>query len=261
MGSAVSAMFLLAGMFSAEQDKTNFKKIVKNVVIYEFVSTAACSVLLWIFSGVIAKVYLGSVSQAVIQGTASALKAYTAGLLFQMIVLVFANYIQCFNHNIIPVIVYFISNVVLVLYGEAYGGTVVRFYGTNVAADIVTNDEVMAFSEKAWQFCVDKGESDRIAYLISLSVEEMAKNVIEHGFTKDEKDHMLSVRIVHKGNELIIRMRDNCKSFDPRKKYMQIYANDDVGGNIGIRMIMAEADEVSYTSMFNLNNLLIRIGK
>lgn len=312
MGSAVSAMFLLAGMFAAEQDKTNFKKIIKNVVIYEFVSTAACSVLLWFLSGVVAKVYLGNVSPAVIQGTASALKAYTAGLLFQMIVLVFANYIQCFNHNIIPVITYFISNIVLVLYGEAYGGTIVSFYGTNVAAgifagvsagsviavlilpvfiaiinkrngckdhlwmfpknfgvpesdeisaDIVTTDEVMAFSEKAWQFCVDKGESDRIAYLISLSVEEMAQNVIEHGFTKDEKDHMLSVRIVHKGNELIIRMRDNCKNFDPRKKYMQIYANDDVGGNIGIRMIMAEADEVSYTSMFNLNNLLIRIGK
>ncbi|MBQ6440020.1 MAG: ATP-binding protein [Mogibacterium sp.] len=312
MGSAVSAMFLLAGMYSAEQDKTNFKKVIKNVVIYEIISTAACSVLLWFLSGVVAKIYLGSASQAVIQGTASALKAYTAGLLFQMIVLVFANYIQCFSHNIIPVITFFISNVVLVLYGVAYGGTIVSFYGTNVAAgifggvstgsiiavlilpvfiaiinlrngcrdhlwmfpknfgvpagdeisaDLITNDEVMAFSEKAWQFCVDKGESNRIAYLTSLSVEEMAKNVIEHGFTKDEKDHLLSVRIVHKGDELIIRMRDNCRSFDPRKKYEQMYANPDDSDNIGIRMIMAEADEVSYTSMFNLNNLLIRIGK
>lgn len=38
-------------------------------------------------------------------------------------------------------------------------------------------------------------------------------------------------------------------------------ANDDPGSNYGIRMIMAVAGEVRYTSMFNLNNLLIRIAK
>ena len=116
-------------------------------------------------------------------------------------------------------------------------------------------------SERAWQSCTDKGEPARIAYLTSLAVEEMAKNVIEHGFSKDNKKHTLSARIVHKENELIIRIRDDCKSFDPRKKYEQIYANDDPGSNYGIRMIMAEAGEVRYTSMFNLNNLLIRIAK
>ena len=54
-------------------------------------------------------------------------------------------------------------------------------------------------------------------------------------------------------------MRDNCQSFDPRKKYEQIYENDNPDSNIGIKMIMAEASEVNYTTMFNLNNLLIRI--
>ena len=312
MSSAVSAMFLLAGMFSAEQDKKNFKKIIKHVVTYEFVTTAACSILLWLLADEIAELYLSNVSRAVIEGTAASLRAYTVGLIFQMIILVFANYIQCFSHNIIPVIVYFISNVLLVLYGEAYGATIATFRHTNasagifagvsagsiiavlilpvfifiinrmsggkdhlwmfpknfgvpasdeISADIRTQDEVMDFSERAWRFCEDKGEPKRIAYLTSLAVEEMAKNVIEHGFTKDKKKHMLSARIVHKEDELIIRMRDNCESFDPRKKYEQIYADDDAGDNYGIRMIMAEAGEVSYTTMFNLNNLLIRIGK
>ncbi len=68
-------------------------------------------------------------------------------------------------------------------------------------------------------------------------------------------------RIVHKEDELIIRMRDNCESFDPRKKYEQIYESDNSNSNYGIRMIMAEANEVSYTTMFSLNNLLIRIKK
>ena len=312
MSSAVSAMFLLAGMFSAEQDKTNFKRVIKNVVGYEIITTAVCSVLLWVLSDVIAGLYLGNGRPEVIQGASQALEAYAVGLIFQMIVLVFANYIQCFGHNIIPVIVFFLSNVVLVLYGEAYGGTIAVFRNINAAAgvfagisvgyivavlilplfifiinkmngckdylwmlpknfgvpasdeisaNIRTQEEVMAFSEKAWRFCEEKGEPNRIAYMTSLAVEEMAKNVIEHGFTKDKKRHVLNARIVHKEDELIIRMRDNCESFDPRKKYEQIYASEDVGSSIGIRMIMAEAKEVSYTSMFNLNNLLIRIGK
>ena len=229
-----------------------------------------------------------------------------------MIVLVFANYIQCFSHNIIPVIVFFISNVVLVLFGEGYGVVIAMYRNTNatagifagisvgyiiavlilpvfvliinlmngckshlwmfpkdfgvsasdeISADIRTREEVMAFSEQAWQFCVDKGESERISYLTSLAVEEMAMNVIEHGFTMDKKKHMLNARIVHTEDGLIIRMRDNCKSFDPRKKYEQIYESDNAESNYGIRMVMAEASEVSYTTMFNLNNLLIRIEK
>lgn len=312
MSSAVSAMFLLAGMFSAEQDKTNFKKVIKNVVSYEIITTAVCSALLWLFSDLVATIYLGDVSREVIQGTATVLKAYTVGLIFQMIVLVFANYIQCLGHNIIPVIVYFISNVLLVLYGEAYGVTIARFKGEQAAvgifagvsagyiiavlimplfiafinrrngckdhlwmfpknfgvpasdeisADIITQKEVVAFSERAWQFCTDKGASNRIAYMTSLAVEEMAKNVIDHGFSRDKKNHVLSVRIVHKGDEYIIRMRDNCESFDPRKKYEQIYVSEDVEGSIDIRMIMAKASEVTYTTMFHLNNLLIRILK
>ncbi len=310
MDSAVSAMYLLAGMFSAEQDKNNFKKIIKNVVIYEFIVTAVLSVLLWLLSGVLAGLYLGNVSPAVVEGTAQALRAYTVGLLFQMIVLVFANYIQCFSHYIIPVIVFFISNVVLVVFGEGYGATIATFRNTNttagifggvsvgyiisalilpvfiaiinwrngrrynlwmfpkdfgvspgdeISADIRNQKEVMDFSQRAWNFCAEKGESERITYLTSLAVEEMANNVIEHGFTKDNKKHMLNARIVHKEDELIIRMRDNCVSFDPRKKYEQIFENDDPGSNCGIKMIMAEASDVRYTTMFNLNNLLIRI--
>ena len=310
MDSAVSAMYLLAGMFSAEQDKNNFKKIIKNVVVYEFIVTAVLSVLLWLLSGVLAGLYLGNVSPAVVEGTAQVLRAYAVGLFFQMIVLVFANYIQCFSHYVIPIIVFFISNVVLVVFGEGYGATIATFRNTNttagifggvsvgyiiaalilpvfiaiinwrngcrysrwmfpkdfgvspdeeISADIRNQKEVMDFSQRAWKFCAEKGESERITYLTSLAVEEMANNVIEHGFTKDNKKHMLNARIVHKEDELIIRMRDNCVSFDPRKKYEQIFENDDPGSNCGIKMIMAEASDVRYTTMFNLNNLLIRI--
>ena len=43
---------------------------------------------------------------------------------------------------------------------------------------ITKKQEVMTFSQKAWEFCIDKGESQRIAYLTALSIEEMAMNVL-----------------------------------------------------------------------------------
>ncbi len=311
MGSTVAVMFLLADMFSAEEDRENFKRVIKNVIIYGLTAITVISLILWVFAGGITRVYLGEVDHEVIIGTAAALRAYAFGLLFQMILLFFSNYIQIFSHMIIPNILFLISNVFLVLYGTRFGAefvgeqtinTTAGIYGgisvssvialltlpvciaiihkmhgckdrlwmlpkdfgvsedNEISAVIEDLDDVMEFSDRTLQFCEDKGDSPRIAFHAALSVEEMAKNVIEHGFTKNKKDNMLSVRVVHKGDELIIRMRDDCPGFDPRKKYEQIYAHEDVSRMIGIKMTMAEAKEVRYTSMFRLNNLLIRIG-
>lgn len=308
--SAVAAMFLLAKLFSTEEDKPNFKRVIKNVIFYEIVTTVLFSILLCLFAGLITRLYLGDVNEEIIAATAAALRAFSVGILFQMIVLVFANYIQNFRHPIIPNILFFISNIPLVLAGESFGVAIAgennlyttagiyggisasgfiailiipifiayirmrtgcrdhlwmfpKGFGTaesdEISAVINNMDDVIEFSEQAWQFCKDKGASNRIAYYTELSVEEMASNVIEHGFTKDKKENYLSVRVIYKGDELIIRMRDDCPSFDPRKKYEQIYGSEDPGKMIGIRMIMAEANDVRYTSLFRLNNLLIRI--
>ena len=77
--------------------------------------------------------------------------------------------------------------------------------------------------------------------------------------TRDDKNHILDIRLVYKEGELILRFRDDCPNFDPRKQYETIFRNDDVSRMIGARMIIAKAKDVSYTSMLDLNNLIIRI--
>lgn len=311
MTSAVSAMFLLAVLFSIEEDKSNFKRIIKNVISYELFTTVVFSFLLAVFAGLVTRFYLGDVGTDVLGATAAALRVFSVGIIFQMVVLVFANYIQLFGHSFIPNVMFFISNILLVLVGESFGAAVTgennllttagifggisagnilsvliipifivyikrrtgcrdhlwmfpRGFGVpeedELSAYISDLDEVITFSEQAWQFCKDKGVSDRIAFYTELAVEEMASNVITHGFTKDKRENYLNVRVIYKGDELIIRMRDDCPGFDPKEKYEHIYANEDPGKMIGIRMIMAEASEVRYTSMFRLNNLLIRMS-
>ncbi len=90
------------------------------------------------------------------------------------------------------------------------------------------------------------------------AVDEMAGNVFEHGFSKDNKKHTIDVRAVKKGDDYILRIRDDCYIFDPVHQLQLLYP-DDLFRNIGVRLIMKTAKDVQYTSILKLNNLVVRI--
>ena len=123
---------------------------------------------------------------------------------------------------------------------------------------ITTMTEVAKLSQEVWSFCEAYGCDDRRKYLMSLAVEEMAGNVIEHGFSKDKRNHSIDVRIIHKGEDYIIRIRDDCLIFDPVGQ-LKLYSDDDPAHHIGLRMIIRTAKNVRYTSFLRLNNLFIKI--
>ena len=82
--------------------------------------------------------------------------------------------------------------------------------------------------------------------------------MIEHGFSKDKRNHSIDVRIIHKGEDYIIRIRDDCLIFDPVSQ-LKLYSDDDTAHHIGLRMIIRTAKNVRYTSFLRLNNLFIKI--
>ena len=86
----------------------------------------------------------------------------------------------------------------------------------------------------------------------------MVVNVIDHGFTKDRKDHSVDVRVVCKDNEVILRIKDDCVPFDPKERNHLTEGGDAVS-NIGIRMIYSIANNIKYQNLFGLNVLTIRI--
>ena len=92
--------------------------------------------------------------------------------------------------------------------------------------------------------------------LISLCVEEMVNNIVEHGFRKDRKDQCVDVRILFKGSSRIIRIRDNCVNFDPTN-YLELHQSSDPAAHIGLRMVMAMVKEANYVNTLGLNNLTL----
>ena len=119
-------------------------------------------------------------------------------------------------------------------------------------------EEVVSVSREVQEFCRSRGVDERRAYLAGLAMEEMAGNIIDHGFTKSTRSHTVDVRVVHKDNDVILRLRDDCVPFDPGER-QKIAESDDPTKNIGIRMVFKIARDVQYQNILGLNVLTIRI--
>ena len=123
---------------------------------------------------------------------------------------------------------------------------------------IASIGEVVTISQKVQDFCLERGIDQRRSYLAGLSMEEMAGNIVEHGFEKDNRKHYVDIRVVHKDDDVILRIKDDCIPFDPGERN-RMATDDDITRNIGIRMVFRMARNVQYQNILGLNVLTIRI--
>ena len=123
---------------------------------------------------------------------------------------------------------------------------------------VTSEENVVSIAEKVQTFCEEKGIDRRRSNLAGLALEEMAGNVIAHGFNKDSKKHTVDVRVVYKDDGVILRLKDDCVNFDPAERY-SVEDPDDIMKNIGIRMIYKMTEDVQYQNIFGLNVLSVKI--
>jgi Na+-driven multidrug efflux pump/anti-sigma regulatory factor (Ser/Thr protein kinase) len=122
-------------------------------------------------------------------------------------------------------------------------------------ADIASMEDVTDAAKRAEAFCRQHGQDARISSHIALCIEEMAGNVIQHGF-RDGKPHHLSVLILNKPDRWVLRFRDDCRAFDPVH-----YRPADMEDALGIRLVQGLARDAYYTYSMNLNNLALILPK
>lgn len=122
---------------------------------------------------------------------------------------------------------------------------------------VTDNTEVIPASEAVGSFCTKKGGTPKQSMLMALFVEELSNNIIRFGFT-DGKKHSIDIRVIKLDEGWILRVRDNCKRFDPTE-WIKLHDSDDKTKNIGIRMIAGMAKDVTYLSTMDLNNITITI--
>ena len=122
----------------------------------------------------------------------------------------------------------------------------------------VTNKaEVLGLSEQTQKFCVACGIDEKRSMFAGICIEEMAGNIVNYGFD-DGKKHFVDVRVIVKGEQVIIRIRDDCRPFDP-KKWAEIHNPEDPAAHIGIRLVKKISTEFNYVNVLKLNNLIVKI--
>lgn len=126
----------------------------------------------------------------------------------------------------------------------------------HVLAISLKNDMVMILelSDRISEFCRKYSDDIEKIEKLSLCIEEMAGNIVRHGF-KDKKEHSIDIRIIIAGKKFIFRMRDDGVRFNPIS-----YADQNSDADtMGIRVIQKIALEMDYSNTIGLNNLTITL--
>jgi anti-sigma regulatory factor (Ser/Thr protein kinase) len=130
-------------------------------------------------------------------------------------------------------------------------------YEVSVENDVT---KVVELANNIQGFCLQNGVSERNSFYMALCIEEMAGNVVKHGF-KEGENHYIDIKITVKDNGIVFRMRDDGIQFNPFTYLKEDNNGDefDRAANIGIRMVKKIAAKVDYRYSVGLNYLFVTI--
>ena len=117
-------------------------------------------------------------------------------------------------------------------------------------------EDVTHTAQMVQSFCAGHGITERKSASAGLCLEEMAGNIVRHGFHADRREHVVELRVIIQSHGVTLRIKDDCIPFNPREWY-DITNSDDPTANIGIRLVFRLADEVEYQSLLGLNVLTV----
>lgn len=117
-------------------------------------------------------------------------------------------------------------------------------------------NDVVECSKQVSAWCSQQKIDDRRAYLASLGVEEIAGNVVQHGFEKTKHPALdLRVTLLNNGT-LMLHMRDNGANFNPTEFDLSNAKPDEA---MGIRMLQEAIKNVEYQNTIGLNSTTVTL--
>ena len=125
-----------------------------------------------------------------------------------------------------------------------------------LSATYSSTEEIEDVSKIAVAFALEHGADQDRSLRYGLMVEELAEVLSEHGLS-DGKEHHVNVRLVAKDEDLLIRMRDDCKAFNISEYYQHLQENKEKDMSLDILMNMAK--EVKYAFTFGANSIIVRL--
>ena len=124
---------------------------------------------------------------------------------------------------------------------------------------VTGKQQALQTSREVIDFCLRHGADRKRAYSAGLCLEEMAVNIIDHGFRRDREDSIV-IRVLYRReeDELLIRLKDGCRPFNPKER-AALFDPEDPLHNVGIRMASRLSKRMEYQFILGLNVLTITL--
>lgn len=117
-------------------------------------------------------------------------------------------------------------------------------------------EEVIRLSEQAYEFCKTNGASKLCCSRVALCIEELGKNVFEHGYAGGKGT--LDISLFYVQSEIILRLRDEGKIFNP-VNYFETHGQDKTSEHMGIRLVQNVVKSINYTNSMSQNSLTLTL--
>ena len=131
---------------------------------------------------------------------------------------------------------------------EDFGGSADNKLSVSIGNSM---DEVMDMAHSVYTFGEERGVAREMMDKVSLCIEEMAGNVVQHSFKPGEK-RWLDLFVYVKPETILLRMRDNGRPFDPLARLRE-QAESDPEKNLGLKVINGITDTFEYRNGVSLN--------
>ena len=120
-----------------------------------------------------------------------------------------------------------------------------------------TVDAVVFASEKISGFCEDAGLDARCSMRVSLALEELLSVILQYCLYGGKRNYV-DIRIFVAEGDVYLRFRWAGRIFNPMRWYEDNKADPEMAeSTLGVKLIAAQAKEISFRETFGTNNLLV----
>ena len=118
---------------------------------------------------------------------------------------------------------------------------------------ILDLDEAMNTSEYVREFLLSRNVNQKRATYSALALEELSTRIVKECFSLDKKKHSIEVRVVHKGDDIILSLKDDCVPFNMEERAGLVKTQDDPEVGLGLRVIRGITKKAEYQLTLGLN--------
>ncbi len=95
-------------------------------------------------------------------------------------------------------------------------------------------------------FLDDHGVPYRATYAVNLAIDELVVNVIRYAYVDDDT-HLIDIELAIEGEQVILRIEDDGRPFDPRRgPSLDLHAEDREVGGLGLILVLDMVDVLNY---------------